>query len=40
LHVEQLNNIYEHLHTDIRVNKVWFLKKKEKADGFENFHFD
>jgi hypothetical protein len=28
-HVEQLINIYENLHNDIRVTKVWFLKKKD-----------
>jgi hypothetical protein len=38
-HVEQLINIYENLHNDIRVTKVWFLKKKDKGDGFENFHY-
>jgi hypothetical protein len=36
--VEQLINIYENLHNDIRVTKVWFLKKKDKGDGFKNFH--
>jgi hypothetical protein len=40
LQVEQLINIYENLHNDIRVTKVWFLKKKDKGDGFENFHYD
>ncbi len=39
-HVEQLINIYENLHNDIRVAKVWFLTKKDKGDGFENFHYD
>jgi hypothetical protein len=37
-HVEPLINICENLHNDIRVTKVWFLKKKDKGDGFENFH--
>ena len=39
-HIEQLINIYENLHNDIRVTKVWFLKKKDKGDGFENFYYD
>jgi hypothetical protein len=39
-HVEQLINIYENLHNDKRVTKVWFLKKKDKGDGFENFYYD
>jgi hypothetical protein len=38
-HVEQLINIYENLHNDIRVTKVWFLRKKDKGDRFENFHY-
>jgi hypothetical protein len=33
--VEQLINIYENKHNDIRVTKVWFLKKKDKGDGFK-----
>ncbi len=32
--------MYENLHNDIRVAEVWFLKKKDKGDGFENFHYD
>jgi hypothetical protein len=24
----------------MRVTEVWFLKKKDKGDGFENFHYD
>ncbi len=24
----------------MRVTEVWFLKKKDKADGFEEFHYD
>jgi hypothetical protein len=24
----------------MRVTEVWFLKKKEKSDGFEDFHYD
>ncbi len=39
-HVVQLINIYENLHNDIRVTEAWFLKKKDKGDGFENFHYD
>ncbi len=39
-HVEQLINIYENLHNDMRVTEVWFLKKKDKGDGCENFHYD
>ncbi len=38
--VEQLINIYENKHNDIRVTKVWFLKKKDEGDGFEKFHND
>jgi hypothetical protein len=39
-HVEHLMNMYENLHNDIGVTEVWFLKKKDKGDGFENFHYD
>ncbi len=39
-HVQQLINIFENLLDDIRITEVWFLKKKDKGDGFENFHFD
>jgi hypothetical protein len=39
-HIQQLINIYENLHNDIRVAEVWFLKKKDKGDRFENFHYD
>ncbi len=39
-HVEQLINIYENLHIDIRVTKVWFLKKKDKGDGLEKFNYN
>jgi hypothetical protein len=39
-HVQQLIKIFENLHNDIRVTEVWFLKKKDKGDGFENFHYD
>jgi hypothetical protein len=24
----------------MRVTEVWFLKKKDKCDGFEDFHFE
>ncbi len=40
LQVEQLINIYENLHNDMRVTEVWFLKKKIKGDRFENFHYE
>jgi hypothetical protein len=30
--VEQLINVYENLHNDIRVTEVWFLEKKHKGD--------
>ncbi len=39
-HFEQLINKYENLHNDIRVTDVWSLKKKDKSDRFENFHYD
>jgi hypothetical protein len=39
-HVQQLIKIFENLHDDIRVTEVWFLKKKDKGDGFENFKYD
>ncbi len=39
-HVEQLIKIFENLHNDMRVTEVWFLKKKDKDDRFEEFHFD
>ncbi len=39
-HVQQLINIYVNLHNNIRVTEVWFLKKKDEGDGFENFHYD
>jgi hypothetical protein len=32
--------IFENLHNDMRVIEVWFLKKKDKDDGFEEFHYD
>ncbi len=38
--VEQLINIYENLHNDMRVTNVWFLKRKDKGDRFERFHYD
>jgi hypothetical protein len=37
-HVQQLIKIFENLHADVRVTEVWFLKKKDKGDGFEDFH--
>jgi Ulp1 family protease len=38
-HVQQLIKIFENLHNDVRVTKVWLLKKKDKGDGFEEFHY-
>ncbi len=37
-HIQQLIIIFENLHNDIRVTEVWFLKKKDKGDRFENSH--
>jgi hypothetical protein len=39
-HVQQLIKIFENLHYYMRVTEVWFLKKKDKGDGFEDFHYD
>jgi hypothetical protein len=39
-HVQQLIKIFENLHNDMRVTEVWFLKKKDKGDTFEEFHFN
>jgi hypothetical protein len=39
-HVQQLIKIFENLQNDMRVIEVWFLKKKGKGDGFEEFHYD
>jgi hypothetical protein len=39
-HVHQLIKIFENLHNDMRITEVWFLKKKDKGDGFEDFHYD
>jgi hypothetical protein len=39
-HVQQLIKIFENLYNDMRVTEVWFLKKKDKCDGFEEFHSD
>jgi hypothetical protein len=39
-HVQQLIKIFENLQNDMRVTEVWFLKKKDKGDGFEEFHYD
>ncbi len=38
--VQQLIKIFENLHNDMRVTEVLFLKKKDKGDGFEEFHYD
>jgi hypothetical protein len=32
--------MFENLHNDMRVTEVWFLKKKDKGDGFEEVHYD
>ncbi len=39
-HVQQLIKKIENLHNDMRVTQVWFFKKKDKGDGFEEFHYD
>ncbi len=39
-HVQQLIKIFENLHNDMRVTEVLFLKKKDKGDRFEEFHYD
>jgi hypothetical protein len=39
-HVEQRIIIYVNLHNDIRFTEVWFLKKKDNGDGFENLYYD
>ncbi len=36
--VEQLIKIFEIKYNDVWVPKVWFLKKKDKGDGFKKFH--
>lgn len=38
--VRELIKIFESIYSDIRVAEVWFLKKKEMGDGFEDFHLD
>jgi hypothetical protein len=38
-HVQQLIKKIENLHNDLRVTEVWFLKKKDKGDKFEEFHY-
>ncbi len=38
--VQQLIKKFENPHNDMRVTEVWFLKKKDKGDGFEDFHYD
>jgi hypothetical protein len=32
--------IFQEIYKDIRVTKVWFLKKKNKGDGFKDWHTD
>jgi hypothetical protein len=39
-HVQQLIKIFKNLHNNMRVPEVWFLKKKDKGDRFEKFHYD
>ena len=36
----ELIKIFETIYSDIQVAEVWFLKKKERGDGFEDFHYD
>jgi hypothetical protein len=38
--IQQLIKIFENLRNDMRVTEVWFLKKKDKNDGFEEFRYD
>jgi hypothetical protein len=38
-YVQQLIKIFENLHNDMRVTEVYFLKKKDKGDGFEEFYY-
>ncbi len=38
-HVQQLIKIFENLHNEMRVTEVWFLKQKDKGDGFKDFHY-
>ncbi len=37
--VTQLIKIVETIYSDIQVAEVWFLKKKRRGDGFEDFHY-
>jgi hypothetical protein len=39
-HVQQLIKIFENLHNDMRVTERWLLKKKDKGDRLEEFHYD
>ncbi len=34
------SNLFENLLDDMRVTEVWFLKKRDEGDGFEDFHYD
>ena len=39
--VRQLIDIFQEIYNNtIRVTEVWFLKKKDIGDGFEDFHYD
>ncbi len=39
-HVQQLIIFFENLQNDMRVTEVWFLRKKDKGDRFEEFCYD
>jgi hypothetical protein len=39
-HAQQLIKIFENLHNDMRVTEIWLRKKKNKCNGFEEFHYD
>jgi hypothetical protein len=40
IEVTQLIKIIQTIYSDIWVAEVWFLKKKERGNGFEDFHDD
>jgi hypothetical protein len=37
-HVKKLIKIFEDADKNLWVTEVWFLKKKDEGDGFENYH--
>ena len=39
-HVKKLIKIFEDADKNLWVMEVWFLKKKDEGDGFENYHYD